>query len=58
MMDVLNGKEKTLLTHILKEHQLGLVEEMKDSLVSKKDKKALKKEYERVDSIAHKLGLK
>lgn len=57
MMDVLKIKEKSLLKKILKEHQLGIQDELKDSNVSKKDKQCLKKEYERVDDIIHKLGL-
>ena len=57
MMNVLKIKEKSLLKKILKEHQLGIQDELKDSNVSKKDKQCLKKEYERVDDIIHKLGL-
>lgn len=57
MMNVLKIKEKSLLKKILKEHQLGIQDELKDSNVSKKDKQCLKKEHERVDDIIHKLGL-
>nr|DAO85752.1 MAG TPA: hypothetical protein [Caudoviricetes sp.] len=48
-------KERSLLRCVLKEHQETIKDQM--DTVSKKDKQSLKKEYDRVDDVIHKLGL-
>lgn len=55
MKKELTMKERSLLKSILKEHQLEAKELM--GTASKKDAQSLKKEYDRVDDIIHKLGL-
>lgn len=48
-------KERSLLRCVLREQQDTIKDQM--DFVSEKDKQSLKKEYDRVEDVIHKLGL-